>query len=131
LAIGDRCEYSPFTLRILRQITRPPLKGDSFFRRSFSYLAKRKDFNHYAIMFKVTSRDKSLLLTIIQIAMTFGAMLVLISFLGELHGLIVTVIMLIGQTSFLTSRVAALERELRISHKPSDGDPSKIVEKTV
>ncbi len=72
-------------------------------------------------MIKVTSKEKSLLMAIVYIAVPFGAMLVLMHFLGELHGLISTVVILIGQISFLTSRVVVLERELRISHEPSDG----------
>jgi hypothetical protein len=61
--------------------------------------------------------------------MTFGAMLVLMQFLGELHGLIVTVIILIGQIAFLSSRVVTLERELRISRESHE--PSKTSEKAV
>jgi hypothetical protein len=82
-------------------------------------------------MIKVTSSDKDLFVAIISIAVTIGVMLALISFLGELHGLICTVIILIVQTSFMTRRMAALERELRISRTPSDSEHSKLAEKTV
>ena len=80
-------------------------------------------------MFKLQSRDKDLLLTILIVAVTIGVMLLAIQFLGELHGLIVTVIGLIVQTLFLTIRVASLERELRISRESHE--PSKTAEKTV
>jgi hypothetical protein len=82
-------------------------------------------------MFKLQSRDKDLLLTILTIAVTFGVMLLAIHFLGELHGLIVTVIALIGQIAFLGRRVVALERELRISRESHETEHSKIAEKNV
>jgi uncharacterized protein involved in response to NO len=81
-------------------------------------------------MFKVTSKDKSLLLAVVNAAVTFGVMLAMIKLLGELHGLISTVVLLIVQTSFLTGRVVALERERRLSREPSEGERSKIIEKT-
>jgi hypothetical protein len=80
-------------------------------------------------MFKLQSRDKDLLLAILTIAVTFGVMLLLIHMLGEVHGLISTVIILIGQTSFLTIRVASLERELRSSRGLHDS--SKTAEKII
>ena len=82
-------------------------------------------------MIKVTSSDKGLLLMIVNVAVTFGVMLALIHFLGELHGAISTIILLIVQTSFLTKRVTALERELRISRELSAREDSKIVGKTL
>jgi hypothetical protein len=62
-------------------------------------------------MFK-TTRD---LLQYIGLSL-FGlaAMLLLIHMLGELHGLIVTVIILVGESSLLLTRVGALQRELII-----------------
>ena len=77
-------------------------------------------------MIKVTSSDKGLLMMIVNVAVTFGVMLAMIGFLGELHGAISTIILLIVQTSFLTKRVTALERELRISHGSTAGEPNKI-----
>jgi hypothetical protein len=81
-------------------------------------------------MLKVTSKDKDLLLTLVNVVVTLGAMLAVMAFIGELHGLIATVFILIVQTSFLTRRVVALERELRISHEPPHSESSKVVEKT-
>jgi len=66
-------------------------------------------------MFKLQSRDKELLLTLLAVAGTFGLMLLAMYLLGELHGLIATVIGLIVQIVFLNRRVITLERELRIS----------------
>jgi len=82
-------------------------------------------------MFKLQSRDKDLLLMILTIAVTFGVMLLLIQFLGELHGLISTVIILIGQIAFLSRRVFALERELRISREASESEQPKVGGKSV
>jgi hypothetical protein len=82
-------------------------------------------------MFKVTYKDKGLLLTIVSAAVTFGVMLALIKTLGELHGVISTVVLLIVQTSFLTSRVVALERELRLSREPASDERSKIIQNTI
>ena len=81
-------------------------------------------------MIKLQSRDKDLLLTILSSAVTFGIMLLLIQFLGEVHGLISTVIILVCQIAFLSRRVSALERELRISRESHETEPSKIPEKS-
>lgn len=78
-------------------------------------------------MFKLTSRNKDLLLAIFYIAFLTGMMLLVTHFLGEVHGLAATVIVLIGQIAFLISRVHALERELRISRESHE--PSKKSEK--
>jgi len=80
-------------------------------------------------MFKLQSSDKDLRLLILFNAMMFGMMLLLIKFLGELHGLISTVVLLIGQTAFLNRRVNTLEREVRISRETSDRPPAKFAEK--
>jgi hypothetical protein len=80
-------------------------------------------------MIKLHSRDKDLLLTILSVAVTIGVMLLLMQFIGELHGLILTVVILVVQTSFLTIRVASLERELRISRETHE--PRKVSEKLV
>ena len=82
-------------------------------------------------MFKLQSRDKDLLLMILTIAVTFGVMLLLIQFLGELHGLISTVIILIGQIALLSRRVFALERELRISRETPESEHPKVGGKSV
>ncbi len=82
-------------------------------------------------MSKLQSRDKHLLLTILLVAVQFGVMLLFIQLLGELHGLISTVIMLIVQLSFLQIRVMAMERELQLSRKTTDNTSSNIAEKTV
>lgn len=42
----------------------------------------------------------------------FAIMLVLIHLLGEVHGLIVTAIILFGQTASTSVRISALQREL-------------------
>ena len=42
-----------------------------------------------------------------------GAMLFLIHFLGEVHGLIASVVIFIGQTGWLFMQVRLLERQLR------------------
>ncbi|HWD90817.1 MAG TPA: hypothetical protein VG938_00580 [Verrucomicrobiae bacterium] len=82
-------------------------------------------------MFKLQSRDRDLLVAILTMAVTFGIMLLLIHMLGEIHGLISTVIMLLVQISFLHRRVSALEHELRISHEIPDTDHSKLTEKNI
>ena len=62
-------------------------------------------------MFKTT---KDLLQYIGLSLFGLAAMLLLIHMLGELHGLIVTVIILVGESSLLLTRVGALQRELII-----------------
>jgi hypothetical protein len=79
-------------------------------------------------MFKLQSRDRDLLLTILAVGVTVGMMLLLICTLGELHGLISTVIILIGQISFLTMRVVALEREIRVPRETPK--PTEVSAKT-
>lgn len=76
-------------------------------------------------------RDRDLLFTILNIAVTFAVMLLAVRFIGELHGLFVIVISLIVQTSFLSRRVVTLERELRSSRESSESEHRKIAEKAV
>lgn len=80
-------------------------------------------------MFKLQSRDKDLLQTILYFVVAGGATLFLIHALGEIHGCILAVLLLVVQLGFLTTRVSALERELR-SSRESHG-PSKPVEKII
>jgi hypothetical protein len=74
-------------------------------------------------MFKLQPRDKDLLSTIVVAVVLGGVILFLIGSLGEVHGLICAVIMLMVQFAFLNSRVSALERELRTSREPREQTP--------
>ena len=80
-------------------------------------------------MIKLQSRDRDLLLTFLSVVVTIGVMLLLMQFIGELHGLIITVVILVVQSSFLTIRVASLERALRISRETHESP--NVGEKTV
>ncbi len=68
-------------------------------------------------MINITPKEKDLLVGLSSAAGGFGTLLAATYFLGELHGLACTAIVLILYTSFLSRRVVALEREL---HEPGD-----------
>jgi hypothetical protein len=59
-------------------------------------------------------------------AVGLGVMLTLMYFLGELHGVILTVVLFIVQTGFLYMRVGMLERQLRETYqaRSEQGAPS-------
>ncbi|MCP5522289.1 MAG: hypothetical protein H7A46_12155 [Verrucomicrobiales bacterium] len=56
-------------------------------------------------------------------AVGVGAMLLLIHLLGEVHGLISSMVIFIVQAGFLFTRIGALERELRDSRHPAEERP--------
>ena len=58
-----------------------------------------------------------------------AAMLALIYFLGETHGLIVTVIILFGQSAQLFVRITALQRELTSLRQERGGAAGKVADK--
>jgi len=64
-------------------------------------------------MVKLKPTDKDLLSYIALSLFIVGIMLALIHLLGELHGLIATVVILIGQSALLQTRLGAAQRELR------------------
>ena len=71
-------------------------------------------------MFNLKPSDRDLLSHIAVSAVTVAVMLGPIYLLGEVHGLIATVVILIVQSSLLNMRITALQRELRAVH---DGQP--------
>ncbi len=82
-------------------------------------------------MIKLQPSDKDLLLSILRDAVTLGLVLLLVKLLGEVHGTIMAVILLIGQISLLNRRVSKLERELQISRETADAGLPKLAEKSV
>jgi hypothetical protein len=71
-------------------------------------------------MFNLKPSDRDLLSHIAVSAVTVAIMLGLIYLLGEVHGLIATVVILIVHSSLLNMRITALQRELCAVH---DGQP--------
>jgi hypothetical protein len=76
-------------------------------------------------MFKLSTSDKDLISYLAASLFTFGVMLALIYLLGEVHGLIVTVIILIMQGAQMQSRLGALQREVRALREPQDQRPAE------
>jgi hypothetical protein len=64
-------------------------------------------------MMKLQSSDRSLLAWIGLNLSTVAGMLLLVRLLGEVHGLIATVILLIGQSTHAYVRLGVLQKELR------------------
>ena len=58
-----------------------------------------------------------------------AAVLLLTYFLGEIHGLIVTVIILFGQSAQSFVRITALQRELTSLRKQRDDTVGKVADK--
>ena len=61
----------------------------------------------------------------------FGLALVLalIHFLGEVHGLIITAIILFNQSALLNLRISMLQRDLANQRQGQDGADGKVAEK--
>jgi hypothetical protein len=66
-------------------------------------------------MNKITPKD--ILNLLVFCAVGVGMLLLLIHTLGELHGIISTVILFIVQTGFLFMRVGTLERQLQAAQR--------------
>jgi hypothetical protein len=75
-------------------------------------------------MFKTTSKDlfQYIGLSLLGVA----AMLLLVHLLGEVHGLIVTVLIVMGQSAMLFMRVGILQRELASLRRESPAASQQV-----
>ena len=64
-------------------------------------------------MMKLQSTDRSLLAWIGLNLFTLAMLLLLVRLLGEVHGLIAFVVVLIGQSTYAHVRLGVLQKELR------------------
>lgn len=78
------------------------------------------------MIYEQKKTPKDILGLIVYSVVGVGAMLMLIHFLGELHGLISTMVVFIGQTGYLYMRVGMLERQLGQAPLAGSGQRASI-----